>query len=74
MSETKVPDRLAALDRRVANRDGVDPNDPIGTWLVRGHKGMGRHSAITKNLYNWHSYKNWADKVRVDWDEKDRKR
>jgi hypothetical protein len=73
MSEAKVPDRLAALDRRVSSREG-DPNDPFGNWLVRGHKGMGRHAAITKNLYNWHSYKNWADKVRVDWDEKERKR
>ena len=34
------------------------------------YKTGGRHSAITNSLYNWHSYKNWADKVRGTWDEK----
>jgi hypothetical protein len=73
MSETKIPDRLAAVDRRVNTRAG-DPNDPVSTWLMRGHKGTGRHAAITKSLYNFHSYKNWADKVRTDWDDKGGKR
>ena len=36
----------------------------------RGYKTGGRHAAITNSLYNWHSYKNWADKVRVTWEEK----
>ena len=34
------------------------------------YKTGGRHAAITTSLYNWHSYKNWADKVRGNWDEK----
>jgi hypothetical protein len=34
------------------------------------YKTGGRHAAITNNLYNWHSYKNWADKIRGSWDEK----
>ncbi|MBS0399859.1 MAG: hypothetical protein JSR95_14420 [Proteobacteria bacterium] len=72
MNDTKIPDRLAAVDRRI-NSDR-DPNDPVSSWLMRGHKGTGRHAAITKSLYSWHSYKNWADKVRGDWDDKDRKR
>jgi hypothetical protein len=33
-------------------------------------KTGGRHSAITNSLYNWHSYKNWAEKIRVTWEEK----
>jgi hypothetical protein len=33
-------------------------------------KTGGRHAAITTNLYNWHSYKNWADKVRGSWEDK----
>jgi hypothetical protein len=34
------------------------------------YKTGGRHAAITNNLYSWHSYKNWADKVRGSWEEK----
>jgi len=34
------------------------------------YKPGGRHGAITNTLYNWHSYKNWAEKVRGSWDEK----
>jgi hypothetical protein len=73
MNETKIPGRFAGVDRRVANRD---PNQPAqtGNWIGHGEKAHGRHAAITMNLYSWHSYKNWAEKVRNDWDEKDRKR
>ena len=34
------------------------------------YKTGGRHGAITNNLYNWHSYKNWAEKIRGSFDEK----
>lgn len=34
------------------------------------YKSGGRHGAITNTLYNWHSYKNWAEKIRGSWDEK----
>ncbi len=37
-------------------------------WLNRGQKSGSRHSAITRNLYSWSSYKSWADKVRNSWD------
>jgi hypothetical protein len=33
-------------------------------------KTGGRHAAITNSLYNWHSYKNWAEKARGNFDEK----
>jgi hypothetical protein len=36
-------------------------------------KTGGRHAAITTNLYNWHSYKNWADKVRGSWEDTTKK-
>ena len=26
------------------------------------------HAAITRNLYTWSSYKNWAERVKTDWD------
>jgi len=27
-----------------------------------------RHSAITRNLQNYASYKSWAEKMRINWD------
>jgi hypothetical protein len=27
-----------------------------------------RHAAITKNLYTWSNYKNWADRMRDSWE------
>jgi hypothetical protein len=38
--------------------------------LLRGEKIGGRHGAITNTLYSWHSYKNWADKMKGSWEEK----
>jgi len=53
---------------------GVDRRAPRGDAGASGaagpYKPGGRHSAITNSLYNWHSYKNWAEKVRVSWDDK----
>ena len=46
-------------------------SDPTARRVPReAYKPGGRHAAITNSLYNWHSYKNWADKVRGNWDEK----
>ena len=38
--------------------------------VTRVAKTGGRHAAITNSLYNWHSYKNWAEKARGNFDEK----
>jgi len=32
-------------------------------------RARGRHAAITKNLYTWSNYKNWADRMRDSWDD-----
>jgi hypothetical protein len=32
-------------------------------------RARARHAAITKNLYTWSNYKNWADRMRDSWDE-----
>jgi hypothetical protein len=50
----------------------VDPGlAKSGTLGARDvYKTGGRHAAITNTLYNWHSYKNWADKARGNFDEK----
>jgi hypothetical protein len=58
MSDVKNPTRYTGVDRRAPRADAA---------VV---KTGGRHSAITNSLYNWHSYKNWAEKARGNFDEK----
>ena len=36
--------------------------------LARGRVLGSRHSAITRNLQNYASYKSWAEKMRVNWE------
>jgi hypothetical protein len=65
MSEFKNQSRYNGVDRRAPRSEpGAKAAAP------RDFKTGGRHGAITTNLYNWHSYKNWAEKVRGSWDEK----
>ena len=69
MSEGKNPTRYSGVDRRVSRTEAaaLKPGAAAPRDL---YKTGGRHGAITNNLYNWHSYKNWAEKVRGSWDEK----
>jgi hypothetical protein len=69
MSDDKQQTRYTGLDRRTprAETDIVIPGVAVPP---KAFKTGGRHSAITNNLYNWHSYKNWADKVRGSWGDK----
>ena len=60
MSDVKDQSQYSGVDRRAPGV--VAPRD--------GFKTGGRHAAITNNLYNWHSYKSWAEKIRGSWDEK----
>jgi hypothetical protein len=64
MSDIKNQTRYNGVDRR-APRAEPGANPAAGPY-----KPGGRHAAITNSLYNWHSYKNWAEKARVSWDEK----
>jgi hypothetical protein len=75
MSEVKNHTRYSGVDRRTPRTEpgAVKPGivKPGAVIAPRDlYKTGGRHSAITTNLYNWHSYKNWADKVRGSWEEK----
>jgi hypothetical protein len=74
MSDSKNQTRYTGIDRRAPR---VEPGAAKpgaakpGAGVPReGFKTGGRHAAITTNLYNWHSYKNWADKVRGSWEVK----
>ena len=49
----------------------ADAADPYANWLDRMQRARARHSAITKNLYSWSNYKNWADKMRDNWEDED---
>jgi hypothetical protein len=68
MSEVKNQSRYTGVDRRAAR---TEPGAPKTGASPREHyKPGGRHGAITNTLYNWHSYKNWAEKIRGSWEEK----
>ena len=54
-----------------ATPGSADAADPYANWLDRMQRARARHAAITKNLYTWSNYKNWADKMRDNWEEDD---
>jgi len=66
MSDNKTPTRYTGIDRRAPR---VEPG-AAKPGEREAYKTGGRHAAITNNLYSWHSYKNWADKVRGTWEDK----
>jgi hypothetical protein len=66
MSDLKQQNRYTGVDRRAPRGEPAK-----GAPLAREpYKPGGRHAAITNSLYNWHSYKNWAEKVRGNWEDK----
>ncbi len=69
MSDIKSPIRYTGINRRAPR---MEPGlAKAGVAVPRDvYKTGGRHAAITNTLYNWHSYKNWAEKARGAWDEK----
>jgi hypothetical protein len=70
MSEVKNHTRYSGVDRRTPRTEpGVVKPGPV-VAPRDAYKTGGRHAAITTNLYNWHSYKNWAEKIRGSWEEK----
>jgi hypothetical protein len=60
-----------------APRDPAATGNPTGgadayaNWLDRMQRARARQAAITRNLYTWSNYKNWADQVRDSWDSTD---
>jgi hypothetical protein len=69
MSEFKNQSRYSGVDRRAPRTEPGAPKPGVAA-APRDFKTGGRHGAITTSLYNWHSYKNWAEKIRGSWDEK----
>jgi hypothetical protein len=69
MSDSKTPTRLAKVLHRAA-RPETGPVKPATTLPKNAERIHGRHAAITNNLNNWRSYKEWAEKIRGTWAEK----
>jgi hypothetical protein len=69
MNDSKNPTRYTGIDRRGPRAEAgvVKPGAAVPREV---YKTGGRHAAITNHLYNWHSYKSWADKVRGSWEDK----
>jgi hypothetical protein len=66
MTDLKNQTRYTGVDRRAPRMEpGANGASPREVY-----KPGGRHAAITNSLYNWHSYKNWAEKVRGSWEDK----
>lgn len=61
-------ERRRATDEPLRARSKAEGLEAYSNWLNRGQRAAGRHAAITRNLYNWSSYKSWADKVRTSWE------
>jgi hypothetical protein len=66
MSDNKTPTRYTGIDRRTPR---LEPG-AAKPAAREAYKTGGRHAAITNHLYSWHSYKNWADKIRGNWEDK----
>ena len=52
-----------------AKTPGPTDADPYASWLDRMQRARARHAAITKNLYTWSNYKNWAERMRDSFEE-----
>jgi hypothetical protein len=52
-----------------AKTPGAEPPDPYASWLDRMQRARARHAAITKNLYTWSNYKNWAERMRDSFED-----
>lgn len=69
MSELIPRSKYTGVDRRAPRPESG--NAKSGIAVPRDlYKSGGRHAAITNSLYNWHSYKNWTEKIRGTWQEK----
>ena len=68
--DPKAETEEEALVRTQAPPSGAEA---YARWLEHMQRTRTRHAAITRNLYTWSNYKNWADKVRHDWLAEDAK-
>jgi hypothetical protein len=65
-SSDKGRDEPPAMHRDATPNPTGGP-DAYANWLDRMQRARARQAAITRNLYTWSNYKNWADQVRDSW-------
>jgi hypothetical protein len=63
------PVRTDSVAVPVAKPGVPKDGDAYATWLDRMQRARARHAAITKNLYTWSNYKNWADRMKDSFEE-----
>jgi hypothetical protein len=63
------PDATSAAKPAAAGGVPVKDGDAYATWLDRMQRARARHAAITKNLYTWSNYKNWADRMKDSFED-----
>jgi hypothetical protein len=64
-ADKDAPGKLRPVPAAPAPGGGAEA---YARWLEHVQRSRGRHAAITRNLYTWTNYKNWADKVKNSWD------
>jgi hypothetical protein len=73
MTDSKSP-RIPPIRKPLDAPVGVRPDAPAVAQrpdravLPRARVVGSRHSAITRNLQNYASYKTWAEKMRTNWE------
>ena len=63
------PVRTDSVSVPVAKPGVPKDGDAYATWLDRMQRARARHAAITKNLYTWSNYKNWADRMKDSFED-----
>jgi len=66
-SSNRSRDDATAAHEPPAQGGPTSGADAYATWLDRMQRARARQAAITRNLYTWSNYKNWADQVRDSW-------
>jgi hypothetical protein len=64
-----IPGARPDLSSPVKAPGPADAADPYASWLDRMQRARARHAAITKNLYTWSNYKNWAERMKDSFEE-----
>ncbi len=70
MTDSKSP-RIPPIRKPLDAPEAVRPDAPAvaGRAVLPRARVLGsRHSAITRNLQNYASYKSWAEKMRTNWE------
>ena len=69
MSKPEAPKVETADEALAQSLSAPSGAEAYARWLEHMQRTRTRHSAITRNLYTWSNYKNWADQVKGSWEQ-----